>query len=247
MAEPVDTEAFVVRSVDYGETDRILTLLTRDRGKLSAIARGARRSTRRFAGALQPFQVIRVTLAPRRGSSLALLGEAELVRAFTSIPGDPVRYAHASLAAELLRELTPEAELDERPFALLSGYLDALERRGPGVRLLAELVLSALTLAGFAPRLDRCVVCGAAAPPSRAAAFDPGRGVVCRACGGAPLLMRGRVRAALLAASAGARVEGTDDGDLSEGLDLLLAFARGKLGRDLRSAALLAALGPGRR
>jgi DNA repair protein RecO (recombination protein O) len=246
VAVPYDTEALLVRSVDYGESDRIVTLLTRTQGKLGAIARGARRSKRRFAGALHRVPAFRATLWSRPRTDLALLREAELIRPFPAVPGDPVRYAHAAVATELIRELTPSGEADERPFSLLVGYLETLDGQGPSLRLLAEVVLSALTLAGVAPALERCAACGRKAPPASAARFDTLRGIVCTACGGAPLLMRGRVRAALLAATAGRDLAGTDQRDLAEGVALLLDFARGQLGRDLRSAALLAGVSFGR-
>jgi DNA repair protein RecO (recombination protein O) len=232
-----NTDALVVRTVDFGESDRIVTLLTDTHGKIGAIARGARRSRRRFAGALQPFQVIRVVLTPRRRSELSLLGEAEVRQPFLQVTTDPARYAQANTVLEILRELTPAGEPDPRPLQFATAFLEDLENEGAHLPLLAKAILGALKLSGFVPVLDRCAACGRRAPTGRAAHFDTGRGVVCTACGGAPLKMRGTVRESLLAAARSERDLG--EPELREGVELLLSCAERHIGKELKSTSLL--------
>ena len=82
----------MLRSVDYGERDRVVTLLSRDRGKLSAFARGARASRRRFGGVLEPFTLVSAELS-ERGGDLWGLEDASAERAFGGIRGDLLRIA----------------------------------------------------------------------------------------------------------------------------------------------------------
>jgi recombinational DNA repair protein (RecF pathway) len=95
--------AVVLRSVDYGERDKVVTLLSRERGKLSAFARGARASRRRFGGVLEPFTLVAAEVS-ERGGDLWGLEDAAVERAFGAIRGDLLRIACASYAVELARE-----------------------------------------------------------------------------------------------------------------------------------------------
>jgi len=234
-----ETDALVVRSVEYGETDRIVTLLTEGQGKVGAIARGASRSKRRFGGALQPLQLIRVKLTRRSRSELALLREAEVVRAFPLLASDPARYAFASTVVEVVRELTPHGDPDPRPLRFLVAALTAFEAQGPRVEVLAAALIGALGLGGFAPALDRCAACGRPAPPRAAAHFDLARGVVCRKCGGAALTIRGRVREAMVRAAAGEKPAEASEAELCEGVRLLVASIEVHLDKQLKSGTLL--------
>jgi DNA repair protein RecO (recombination protein O) len=97
--------AVVLGTVDYGESDRVVVLLTRERGKLSAFARGARASRKRFGGALQPFTLLDAEVRERAGSDLLGLDAVDVVQAFGGIRTDLARIACAGYACELAREL----------------------------------------------------------------------------------------------------------------------------------------------
>src|SRR5919204_373892 len=88
--------AIVLRTVDYGEADRVVTLLSRERGKVSAFARAARASRRRFGGALEPFTLVHAEAKERRGAELFTLESVAVERAFGGIRGDLARIACAS-------------------------------------------------------------------------------------------------------------------------------------------------------
>ena len=89
----VQTEALLLRSVDFGESDRIVHLLVPESGRLTAIARGARRSVRRFSGTLDLFNHLRVRVDRRRSAAMARMDQATLIRSFSALRVDPARFA----------------------------------------------------------------------------------------------------------------------------------------------------------
>lgn len=243
----VETEAILVRSTEYGDTHKILTFLTAKIGKVSAIARGAKRSKRRYPpGMLQPFQLLQIVVSQPRRGDLLILKEADVVALFPSIPADPARYALASYVVELVRELTPPSETDADPLNLLHRFLSQLEREGASARLLVEYLLRSLDLAGLAPLLDRCADCGKPAPAGAAGRFDPLVGLVCSECRAAAPVLRGKTREGLLSLARGEGADRCSDDDIGSSLEPLLAFSHHQLGRELRGASLLRRFLPGR-
>jgi DNA repair protein RecO (recombination protein O) len=196
-------DAIVLRCVDYRDADRIVTLLTRQHGKVSALARGARKSKKRFAGALEGFAVISVELA-LGSAELGRLDSAQVTRAFPALLADLARLTAAGALLRRCRELLPEHVPDEPVFDEVLAMLEAL----PGTdaanwHLACELRL--LSLAGFAPLLEICGGCGKQPAAAQSASFDPQRGsIVCRACGGGPVRVRARVRQRMCEACDGA-------------------------------------------
>lgn len=173
-------QGIVLGTVDYGEADRVVTLFTKERGKLSAFAAGARKSKRRFAGALEPLTLLTVDLVERHGSTLRM-DQARIDRPFLPIRGDLPRIARALYAAELSRELVRDHEPNEELFSLLLGYLGLLEAGSAGPTSLLAFELTALSLAGFRPRFTDCALCGGAL--SGEVRFDPEHGgAICQRC-----------------------------------------------------------------
>jgi DNA repair protein RecO (recombination protein O) len=175
-------EALVLSTVDYGEADRLVTLLTREHGKLTAFAAGARKSKRRFAGALEPYMRLRVQLVETRGATVRL-DSADIVAGFYAARADLPLIARALYAVELCRELTRDHEPHPELFALLEGYLHKLDAKEAGPTSLLAFELSALAHAGLMPRFDSCSLCGG--PPGERPRFDQAHGgAVCEACAG---------------------------------------------------------------
>jgi DNA repair protein RecO (recombination protein O) len=195
VGRTVQSEALVLRSVDFGETDRILTLLTRDLGKLAVMARGARKSQKRFAGALEPFAVLRAEVAVGRGE-VSRLASATLLQPFPGILAALSKMQAGGRALELVRTALPSGPVDARLFEVCVALFELLDA-ADAVREEHELAFTVrlAALLGFAPRVDRCVRCEASAPDGKAALFDPrASAIVCRACGGAPLKLSGAAR-----------------------------------------------------
>ncbi|HJZ86316.1 MAG TPA: DNA repair protein RecO [Polyangia bacterium] len=198
-----ETQAVVVRVVDYGEADRILTLLTRNHGKLGVIARGARRSRRRFGPSLGLFAVGAATVRERRGAELALLTGWAPLSDPQGLASDVARMAHAGYVCEAARELSAARHADPEVFDLVVetlGVLAAADRpaRAETLRIFEIRLLDAL---GFGPVLDRCVACGATELPGGPYVFDLGSGgIVCGHCHGVGPELPEAARRALLEA-----------------------------------------------
>lgn len=193
------TRAVVLRLVDYRDSDRIVTLFTEAYGKLSAIARSARRSQKRFAGGLESLCVVEVTLEPGRGE-LETLREARPVLPCLGLLSSLERIEVAGTGFEMLRSALAERHPEPEVFELVVAFLLDLDAgASPGTRLL-QFQLDTLSHLGLAPELEQCAVCAKEAPLSRAALFRAAAGgIVCRACGGGALRLSATTRQALLA------------------------------------------------
>lgn len=186
------SRALLLRSVDYRDSDRIVTLLTEEGGKLSALARGARKSQRRFGGALQPYVLMQAHLRPGRGE-LAHLERVSVERSFHRILTSLEAIGAAGAALAVIRERLPEHEPEPAVFDAAVRFLEALDAGAPAEEALLSLQIRVLTMLGFAPTLDRCVGCGKVPARDKAAAFDASRGgIACRACGGGRLVLSAR-------------------------------------------------------
>jgi DNA repair protein RecO (recombination protein O) len=182
----IESEALVVRTVEFGESDIIATLVTEQVGKVAAIVRGARKGSRRLGGALEPVHTIAVRLEDK-GGDLATLKEAHIVRLRSAVVGNLDALEAAGIALRWARHLFPPRTVEPGGWRTLVELLDALDAGGGSPRpKLARAGLAMLAAVGYALDLERCVVCGRPCPDGRVACVDPARGgLVCRACGGA--------------------------------------------------------------
>ena len=183
-------EAILLRSVDFGETDRIVHLLTSDGGRLTAIAKAARRSHRRFPGTLDTFNHLAIEGRVKPRATMAFLERAKLVDPYLGLRADPGRYALASFLAEMLDRLSPEGIVGaeaERLFTFCVDSFSLLERARPTASLRLILELRALDALGLRPEFGRCVRCGRVAgdeiaPEHRVHFHVADGGIVCTAC-----------------------------------------------------------------
>jgi DNA repair protein RecO len=160
--------AIVLHLTSYGEADRVVTLLVRDRGRVLAIARGARRGGRRFGGGLSVFCMGLASLRDGRGE-LATLERFDARSLHVGLAIDPIRLAHASYMVELVRELLPPELAEPRAYDVLLDGLQSLAAWGACPAVLRAYELTLLQTLGAAPTLDRCIVCGHALPQDRSA------------------------------------------------------------------------------
>lgn len=240
----VTTDAIVIGGHDLGEADRILVFYTKGRGKVRAVAEGARRIRSRFGGCLQLFTCGRLIYFERPNKTLHKVNEFAVVRGHQGLREDLDRIALASAAVEAVA-LGVE---DEQPVAgvyeLLAEALILLEEGSRPALILQGYLLHLLRLLGYRPELFECVRCRGAAPPHAPAYLSPSQGgLICPACrpqtpdvvtvspeglgflrgaGGAGLRLMGRIS---LSAGVVEEVEGA-----------IHAFLRNTLGRPLRAA-----------
>lgn len=237
-----EDEALVLGTLDYGDADRLVTLLTRGRGKLTAFAAGARKSRRRFAGALEPGTLLRARLVERHGSTVRL-DAVEVVQAFPRIRDELPRIARALYALELCRELLRDDEPAPELLSLAVEWLGRLDAGEAGPTSVLAFELQALALAGLMPRFDACALCGR--PPGETPRFDVDHGgAVCAGC--APRATGPRVDPAVLeglaAIQAGAR-QPLPAALRAEARGLLARFIEAQLGRRLKSVDFLRSVG----
>lgn len=158
-------EAVVLRTHKLGEADRIVTLLTRQHGKVRAVAKGVRRTASKFGARLEPFMVADVQLF--EGRSLDIITQAESVGSYgAEITADYGSYTAASAMVETADKLT-EGEASLQQYLLLVGALRSLSRSEHGSSLtLDSYLLRALSIAGWSPSFYDCAVTGAPGPHS---------------------------------------------------------------------------------
>jgi DNA repair protein RecO (recombination protein O) len=175
-------EAVVLRHADWGEADRILTLYTRERGKVRAIAKGARRIRSRKAGHLEPFT--RVTLQLAKGRDLLIVTQAETLDAYLALGANLVKTGYASYVIELLDRFTYEDENENNAiFRLLTEILSRIASDADPWLAIRYYEVRLLDLLGFRPHLFECANCG---EEIRAVDqfFSPAAGgVLCPKCG----------------------------------------------------------------
>jgi len=250
----LNCEALLLRSVDFGESDRIVHLLTSNAGRLTAIAKGARRSNRRFPGTLDVFNHLAINGRSKPRASMAFLEQARLLNPFLGLRSDSSRYALASFLTEMLDRLSPEGITGseaEQLFKYAIESLGLLESVRPTATLRLLLELRGFDALGLRPELGRCVRCGRV--PKETVALDhrvnfhvPDGGIVCSACalrldglvpiefGTLRILERG------LASSTESLGDISLDGNaLTEAARLVFRFQRFHVGIELRSERFL--------
>ena len=232
-------EAVVLRTHKLGEADRIITLLTRQHGRVRAVAKGVRRTSSRWGSRLEPFTHVDLQLA--EGRSLDVITQAETLDPFHARLGlDYHRYTSGTVMLETAERLvTEEKEPAVQHFLLLVGGLRAMaaEEHAAG-QVLDSYLLRSLAVAGYAPSFDHCVTCGEEGPHRW---FNPSAGgVLCSSCklpgSASPAPETVRALAALLTGD-WAVVHATGPRHLKEASTLVAAYLAWHLERGLRSLA----------
>lgn len=181
MSRSFKTDAIVLRSIRYGEADRILHLFTPARGRIGAIAKGVRKATSRFGGRLEPYFRLELILHEGRGE-LMTVSAAETIEPHARLREHGAALTAAGSASEAVLGLFDTDDPNPPAYNLLANYLFALDRdaelagRASGLAFRAKLLVAA----GFAPELAACANCGSR---DDLVAFSPAAGgVTCREC-----------------------------------------------------------------
>jgi len=177
------TEGIVLRSMNLGEADRVLTILTPRLGKLRVIAKGVRRTRSRIGGALEPFSDVQLVLAV--GRTFDVVTSSSLEDPHLGLRNDLHSTAAAWYVIELADRFCEGSADSHEAFRLLAQALSALD--APPAEVAREVVarwfeLSLLNAMGFRPALARCLECGAQIEPDGNAYSPVGGGVLCPAC-----------------------------------------------------------------
>ena len=175
--------AIVLKVTAHAEADKIVTLFCRDLGKITTIAKGAKRSKKRFVNKLEPFTSLVISCRPPKKGSLFFLNEAELVNAHLFLRRHYTGYVTAAFISELVRRFSGDQDGDPAVFALLSWALEALEEpKNHGV-IAAFFLLRLLDACGYQPQLAGCAACGASIDQQPDFTLYPGNGtLLCLRC-----------------------------------------------------------------
>jgi DNA repair protein RecO (recombination protein O) len=193
MPGSLKTEAVVLRSIRYGEADRVVHLYSATRGRIGAIAKGSRRPKSRFGGRLEPFFRLNLVLYEGRGDLLTVTG-ASTVEGHPRLRSSGPALGAAGRACDAVLRLLDSGEPNEAAYNLLCRYLELLNADSAAASAAGAALAFRLKLAlaaGFAPELASCASCGEV---EHLAAFSGAAGgVVCASCegGGFPLSEEG--------------------------------------------------------
>jgi DNA repair protein RecO (recombination protein O) len=192
--------------VDQGDNNLIVSLFTEKLGRVSALARNAKNSRRRFGGSLEPMHTLSVVLDESQ-SELMVLRESALLEARSTLISSLSALQCAGQALRWIKHTAPLRTPEPAIWQLIQALLDELNvsRSDPEARLLlAQCGLRMLGALGWGLEIDRCVRCGRVCPPDKKAYVNPAKGgLICRQCGVAKTVLTGAQRARVAAAGRG--------------------------------------------
>ncbi|PYZ94258.1 DNA repair protein RecO [Salipaludibacillus keqinensis] len=171
-------EGIIIRTTNYAETNKVLTIYSREHGKIALMARGARRPKSRFASSSQLF--IFGTFVYQKSSGIGTLNQADIIDSFREVRSDLMLTAYAAYIVELLDKLTEDRSSNPYLFELLYQLLHHLNEGEDGEILLRIMETKMLTFSGSAPTLHQCARCGSTELPFNfSLKFG---GAICRRC-----------------------------------------------------------------
>jgi len=178
------TDAIILRVVEFSETSCVVTLFSRDFGKISALAKGARRPKSAFESAIDLLAVVRIVFINKSSSALDLLTEAKLERRFRAGSTNLTRLYAGYYIAELLNELTDEGGSVPELYDAANSALLNLDLNGEPSRVTLRFELTALRLLGHLPSLEDCAACGGDIQPenNRVLFGQAAGGLLCLTC-----------------------------------------------------------------
>lgn len=241
------TEAIVLRLLDYGESDRIVTFCTAEFGKLRGIAKGARRSRRRFANALEPFACSNLLFSRRRPEGLALIESSDVICHFPGIRADLEKTLSASYLIDLTDHFSLEEKKSEEIYRLLRRFLQLFETSPATEALLRFFEIRLLKICGYDPLLEHCLICKMPLHNRTVYRFRPADGgLTCGDCRGdspdAVAASLGTIRTLILGRDLELDRLGRlllSEQSASESRILLSRFLKHILGREPRSLSVL--------
>jgi DNA repair protein RecO (recombination protein O) len=184
MGPSLTSEAIILRARSYGESDKIVTFLTDDAGKLTGIAKGAKNSRRRFANCLDPFTRVRMHFRTRPGAGLVFMESCDLLQSTEALV-EPTKFAYGSYLIELIDQLTEEAHPVPEIYGLLRDGLEELRHAAATAAFLRWFELRLLHHAGYDPQLTACARCRESVVSAARAFLDPVHGsILCATCRG---------------------------------------------------------------
>jgi len=238
MPISLKTTAIVINSIQYGESDLIVTFLTEGHGLVKGFARGALKSRKRFAGCFEPFTVIGLGFTQKESGGLARVESADIIKPHYGIRADLDRIAAGAAMLELVSTVEVAGGEGEA-FGLLSASLGMLENTDAPVDLGLAFIVKYLDISGFKVPHESCCRCGAGLKGKRAV-YAGGEGLLCGTHGkeGAPVISPGTLAFIGKAESIEAAMLGRlrlTGGSRRELLDFLKSYIHIVVGRKMKT------------
>ena len=244
------TPAILLRRIDFGDYDLIITFFSLKRGKISLIAKSAKKSVKRFAGILELFSLLDIVWSRGRNKGLPVLQEASLIKPFSEIRKDIKKTAYASYWAELINKWIEEGSVQKEIFFLFQYVLCKLDAGiTPDAALSILFQLRFMLISGLLPDLSRCSICNRSIEQIKENEFTcdlASGGILCSRCSRPAekkiKLSKGTIKQLLwikhkdLATAARIRIA---SGSMKEGLLFLESFVQYHLGKELKSLNFL--------
>jgi len=175
--------AIVLKVSDLGESDKIVTFYSMQAGKMAGIAKGAKKSKKRFSNKLEIFSLLDVTYDDRDRAGLVRIDEAELLAPFMSLRENYELYVNAVLTCELVYYWSRDYDADKNIFTVLRWALQSFDKGSPALLVQIFFQVKLYTLLGFRLHLSGCIKCENNEQSGIPYLFHPGRhGLLCRNC-----------------------------------------------------------------
>jgi DNA repair protein RecO (recombination protein O) len=183
VKESLKTTAFVLHSLQYGESDLIITFYSHEFGKLKGIAKGAKNSKKRFANVFEPFSLTNIIFTRKNRDMLAFIDSCEIIDHYSAIRQDLEKTLIASYFIDLADHFNPEGKKNEKVFELLQNFLQMLGEQKSSDAAVRFFEIRLLKLAGFEPELKHCITCKTPVANGSSYFFYAGEGgIKCSTC-----------------------------------------------------------------
>lgn len=180
----ITDEGIILKNQPFGESDNIVSIFTRHHGRLTCIAKGAKRSKKRFGVNIQPTSLSLFKLCDKGVNILLRIDSCDLIKFWKNLIESMDSFIYSQYGLELIYRLLPEREENTKVFELLVEYFESLNERGAEQLLVRRFESKLITLLGYRPHLTRCAHCGVE-DISCLTLFNPEEGrVYCKKCAG---------------------------------------------------------------
>ncbi len=183
MSEISTVQGIVLKKIEYGDTSHIITLYTKQHGKLSAIIKGSRSSKSKMGNKVDVMNLVEIVLYKKQSREVQVISQVELMNPFSKIKEDLQKLKYATGILELLLSLIPEDDVNERLFI---GTLKALEKINdsdyPEANVFAKYLMFFIKEIGYEIQLEYCTECNTDLRKSNGFAFKPDQGILCSRC-----------------------------------------------------------------
>jgi len=239
-----NTPAVIIRSMDFSESDKLVTFFTQKCGKIKGIAKGAKRSKKRFSGTLELFSLVNLQFFEKSTSDLTRIDHCDLIKAFSEIRRDIKKVGYASYFMELIDEIVGEKEKNSElfePLVTLLSVLNGNKKFSEGIVRIFEIRF--LSILGYQPNLNSCTLCRNVFQNEAQVWFSPSQGgAICHKCSPGLTDVYSVSRGTLKILNRGREIS-LDKIDrlafsqqaLSESKEILSKFIRFHLNKDLKS------------